>query len=48
MKVRRAFPGLGKLTRLNAIHAGDETFPLTSEIRAVAMERMLEDVGRLR
>ena len=36
-----------KLDTLDVIHAGDRTFPLTEEIRAVAAERMLEDLSRI-
>jgi hypothetical protein len=37
-----------ELTRLDVIHAGSETFPLASRIRAVAATRILEDVDPLR
>jgi len=33
------------LSRLDVVHAGSETFPLAPKIRAVAAERILEDVG---
>lgn len=36
-----------KLTSLDVLHAGEHTFPLTPKIRAVAMSRLLTDVGRL-
>ena len=32
-----------RLGRLDVIHAGDETFPLATEIRAVAARRLLDD-----
>ncbi len=35
------------LTRLDVIHAGDSTFPLTKEVRAVAFRRLLDDVSPL-
>ena len=35
------------LTRLDVIHAGDETFPMGERIRAVAMSRLLEDLEPL-
>lgn len=34
-----------QLTQLDVIHAGDETFPLSKRIRAVAASRLLDDVG---
>ena len=37
-----------RLERLDVIHAGDETYPLTDRIRAVALRRVLEDVAPLR
>jgi hypothetical protein len=37
-----------RLTRLDVIHAGQETFPLADQIRAVSMTRMLEDLTPLR
>jgi predicted AAA+ superfamily ATPase len=33
-----------KLNRLDIIHAGQDTFPLDKKVRAVAFERILEDV----
>jgi predicted AAA+ superfamily ATPase len=36
-----------RLTRLDVIHAGQETFPLTKTVRAVALARLLNDVDRL-
>lgn len=36
-----------KLDRIDVVHAGAETFPLGDAIRAVAAERLLEDVGRI-
>lgn len=36
-----------KLNRLDVIHAGDETFPLGKQIRAVSIKRLLEDVHPL-
>lgn len=33
-----------KLTRLDVIHAGQNTFPLSQRVRAVAARRMLEDL----
>jgi uncharacterized protein len=36
-----------KLTQLNVIHAGDHTFPLAEEIRAVALDRLLLDIEPL-
>ncbi len=35
------------LSRLEVIHAGDETFPLARRIRAVAMSRLMQDVEPL-
>ena len=35
------------LDRIDVIHAGEHTFPLAKGIRAVAFERMLEDVEPL-
>jgi uncharacterized protein len=37
-----------RLDRLDVIHAGDDTYPLTERIRAVALRRVLEDVAPLR
>jgi predicted AAA+ superfamily ATPase len=36
-----------RLTRLDVIHAGQETFPLSKQIRAVALSRLLNDVAPL-
>ena len=36
-----------KLSRLDVIHAGDQTFPLAPRIRAVALSRILDDVPPL-
>lgn len=36
------------LTRLDVLHAGDETYPLTKTIRAVAASRLMLDVEPLR
>jgi hypothetical protein len=36
-----------RLSRLDVIHAGDETFPLAPRIRAVAIGRILEDIRPL-
>jgi hypothetical protein len=37
-----------KLERLDVLHAGENTFPLASKIRAVAARRMLQEVASLR
>lgn len=37
-----------KLARLDLLHAGDETFPLDRNIRAVAAARLLKDITPLR
>jgi len=37
-----------KLQRLDLIHAGDKTFPLSENIRAVAVTRLLDDLKPLR
>ncbi|MCE9635288.1 MAG: ATP-binding protein [Planctomycetes bacterium] len=37
-----------RLDRLDVIHAGDDTYPLTGKIRAVALRRVLDDVAPLR
>jgi predicted AAA+ superfamily ATPase len=37
-----------RLTRLDVVHAGDSTFPLGPRVRAVALERLLQDVAPLR
>lgn len=44
--VRSALSDL-KLARLDIIHAGDRTFPLAKNIRAVALTRMLRDVDAI-
>jgi len=36
-----------KLNRLDIIHAGDHTFPLADKVRAVAFERLLDDIPPL-
>jgi len=36
-----------ELTHLDVIHAGSETYPLAPKVRAVALERVLEDVEPL-
>lgn len=41
--MRSAFRDL-KLSRLDVVHAGRETFPLAPRLRAVALTRLLEDV----
>ena len=45
--IQNALADLG-LTRLDIIHAGDQTFPLAKRVRAVAIERLLHDVSPLR
>lgn len=35
------------LARLDVIHVGKETYPLTNRIRAVAFERLQKDISRL-
>lgn len=45
--MRSACEDLG-LTRLDVVHAGGETFPLTRSVRAVAARRLLDDVTPLR
>ena len=37
-----------KLRRLDVVHAGDETFPMTENIRAVALKNLLFDIPKLR
>jgi predicted AAA+ superfamily ATPase len=37
-----------RLSRVDVIHAGSETFPLAPRVRAVAAERILEDISPLR
>jgi hypothetical protein len=37
-----------KPQRLDVLHAGDKTFPLGENIRAVAVTRLLDDLRRLR
>jgi uncharacterized protein len=34
-----------KLERLDVIHAGDATFPMAKQVRAVALKRLLHDLG---
>lgn len=41
--MRVAMRDLG-LSRLDVVHAGDATFPLSDKIRAVALRRLLEDI----
>jgi 3-oxoacyl-(acyl-carrier-protein) synthase len=36
-----------KLERLDVVHAGDTSFPLTENIRALALSRILEDLKPL-
>ena len=36
-----------QLKRLDVVHAGSETFPLAHNVRAVAAERLLEDLEPL-
>ncbi len=45
--MRVALKDLG-LERLDVVHPGGHTFPLASNIRAVALERILEDIEPLR
>jgi len=33
-----------RLSRIDVVHAGDETFPLAPRIRAVAASRLIEDL----
>ncbi len=44
--MRQALADL-KLKRLDVIHAGDDTFPMSKKIRAVAFSRILEDIRPL-
>ncbi|MDD3277174.1 MAG: ATP-binding protein [Kiritimatiellales bacterium] len=44
--MRHAFEDL-KLTRLDVLHAGDNTFPLAEKIRAVSVQRLLTDIDPL-
>ena len=44
--MRRALADL-KLSSLDVIHAGERTFPLQERIRAVALSRLLRDIGPL-
>jgi hypothetical protein len=37
-----------KLRRLDVVHAGDETFPMTENIRAIALKNLLFDIPKLR
>ena len=45
--MRSAFADLG-LDRLDVIHVGKNTYPLTERIRAVAFDRLHRDVMPLR
>jgi len=45
--IRSALADLA-LTRLDVIHAGSETFPLAGSVRAVAAQRLLDDLEPLR
>lgn len=36
-----------KLHRLDVIHAGDDTFPLSPRVRAVSLKRLLVDLKPL-
>lgn len=36
-----------KLKRLDVIHAGEDTFPLAKEVRAVALVKLLNDLKPL-
>jgi len=45
--VRSALSDL-KLSRLDIIHAGERTYPLAKNVRAVALTRMLKDVAPIR
>lgn len=36
------------LQRLDVVHAGDETFPISKTVRAVALRRLLDDLAPLR
>ncbi len=36
-----------RLDRLDVVHAGDETYPLADQIRAVALRHVLRDVEPL-
>ena len=37
-----------KLTKLDVVHAGEHTFPLTDKIRAVTSSRLLVDIPKLK
>ena len=37
-----------RLTSLDVVHAGAETFPLATSVRAVAARRLLDDLAPLR
>jgi hypothetical protein len=37
-----------KLNRLDVIHAGENTFPLSEKIRAVSWRRLLDDLQPLK
>jgi uncharacterized protein len=41
--INRALSDL-RLQRIDVIHAGEHTFPLAENIRAVALQRLLDDV----
>jgi predicted AAA+ superfamily ATPase len=45
--MRTVFEDL-RLRRLDVVHAGDETFPLADQVRAVALSRLLDDLDPLR
>jgi hypothetical protein len=36
-----------KLNQLDIVHAGDQTFPLSRQVRAVSFERILKDLKPL-
>jgi len=42
--IRSALDDL-QLTRVDVIHAGAESFPLTKKVRAIAAQRLLTDLG---
>lgn len=44
--IRHALQDL-RLDRIDVIHAGDYTFALSDRVRAVAVSRLLEDLGQL-
>ena len=37
-----------RLERLDVIHAGEDTFPLADNVRAVALRRIFEDLAPMR